>query len=88
MILQVPTKSDTIWRPLFDKGWIKINNSRVGLTIPAVNIAEEEDSCVLSLAIPGMKKEDVNMAVSHKTISISSEKEDEKEEKSKKTSKS
>ncbi|MEM7361526.1 MAG: Hsp20/alpha crystallin family protein [Bacteroidota bacterium] len=78
------SKSDKIWNPLFDKGWIKIDNSRVGLTIPAVNIAEEEDSYVLSLAAPGMKKEDISIEVSHKTISISSKKEDQKEEKGKK----
>jgi len=53
-------------------------------TIPAVNITEDLNDFKVSLAIPGMKKEDLNIDVEGNMLSISCEKEESKEEKDKK----
>ena len=49
-------------------------------TVPPVNIVENEDRYVLSLAVPGMKKDDFKIALEGLMLTISTEKEEEKEE--------
>ena len=44
-------------------------------TIPAVNIKEHETGFVIELAVPGMKKEDLNIELENNKLSISNEKE-------------
>ncbi len=51
------------------------------LTVPAVNILESKDEFKLSIAAPGMKKNDFDIAVEGNMLTISSEKEESKEEK-------
>jgi len=51
------------------------------LTVPAVNITENEKSYQLSVAAPGLKKEDFNVDVDGNMLTISAEKEENKEEK-------
>ena len=70
----------TPWNEFFDDGnlWGPVAN------IPAVNITEEKDEYQVSLAAPGMKKEDFNIDVDRNMLTISSEKEETKEEKDKK----
>jgi HSP20 family protein len=51
------------------------------MTVPAVNIKDNKDDYVVSLAVPGMKKEDFNIDVEGDMITISCEKEEKKEEK-------
>jgi HSP20 family protein len=51
------------------------------MTIPAVNITEKKDNYELSLAAPGLKKEDFKINVEGNMLTISSEKEERKEEK-------
>ncbi len=51
--------------------------------VPATNIVENEDSFELELAVPGMSKEDFKIDVENNTLTISSEKQEEKEEKEK-----
>ncbi len=50
-------------------------------SIPAVNIKEDEGSFILEVATPGLKKEDLKLEVNNDTLTISSEKEEKKEEK-------
>ena len=67
------------WNEWFDGGlWGKTMN------IPAVNIIEHQDEYQVSLAVPGMKKDDFTIDVDGNMLTISSEKEDTKEEKEKK----
>ena len=67
------------WNEWFDGGlWGKTMN------IPAVNIIEHKDEYQVSLAVPGMKKDDFKIDVDGNMLTISSEKEDTKEEKEKK----
>jgi HSP20 family protein len=51
------------------------------MTMPAVNIVENKEDYMVSLAVPGMKKDDFNIDVEGNMLTISSEKEESKEEK-------
>jgi len=54
------------------------------MNVPAVNITEHKDEYEVSLAAPGLKKEDFNIDVDGNMLTISSEKEEKREEKEKK----
>ncbi len=49
-------------------------------TLPAVNIAEDENSYLLSLAAPGMKKDDFRIDLEGDTLTIHAEKEREQQD--------
>ena len=68
------------WNEWFDKGglWGRV------MEVPAVNITEQKDDYLVSLAAPGLKKEDFRIDVDGNMLTISSEKEESKEEKDKK----
>jgi len=57
--------------------------SKNNFNVPATNIVENENSFELELAVPGMKKEDFKIDVENNMLTISSEKQEEKEEKGK-----
>ena len=61
---------------LFDSGF----PSRT-MNMPAVNITERKDDYMVSMAAPGLKKEDFKIDVEGNMLTISSEKEEENEEK-------
>ena len=61
---------------LFDGGF----SSRLK-NVPAVNITERKDDYLVSMAAPGLKKEDFKIDVEGNLITISSETEEQKEEK-------
>jgi len=69
------------WNEWFDNGgslWGRM------LSVPAVNITENKDNFEVSLAAPGMKKDDFKINVDGNMLTISSEKEEINEEKEKK----
>lgn len=68
------------WNEWFGNGgsWMK------ELTTPAVNVTEKDDRYVVSMAAPGLKKEDFNINIEGNMLTISSEKETSKEEKEEK----
>ena len=68
------------WNEWFDNGglWGRLAN------IPAVNITEQKNAYQVALAAPGLKKEDFKIDVEGNMLTISSEKEESKEEKDKK----
>ncbi|HUB62819.1 MAG TPA: Hsp20/alpha crystallin family protein [Puia sp.] len=51
------------------------------MTVPAVNIVEKQDRYEISLAAPGMKKDDFNIDVEGNLLTISAEKEEKHDEK-------
>ena len=51
------------------------------MTVPAVNIVEKQDHYEISLAAPGMKKDDFNIDVEGNLLTISAEKEEKREDK-------
>jgi HSP20 family protein len=54
------------------------------MNVPAVNISEEKNLYQVSLAVPGMKKDDFRIDIDGNMLTISCEKEETKEEKDKK----
>jgi HSP20 family protein len=68
------------WNEWFDSGLSPVRT----LKLPAVNITEEKDHYQVSLAAPGMKKDDFKIDLDGNMLTISSEKEEQKEDKDKK----
>ena len=68
------------WNEWFDGGGLLGRT----MNMPAVNITEQKDDYLVSLAVPGMKKDDFKIDVDGNMLTISSEKEENKEEKDKK----
>ena len=65
------------WSELFKpgEGWGKV------MKIPAVNVSEDKNYYTLSLAAPGLKKSDFNIDMEGNILTISSVKEETKDEK-------
>ena len=68
------------WTQWFDDGGLMTRTALV----PAVNIKENGDHYTVSLAAPGLKKDDFKIDVDGNMLTISSEKEESKEEKDEK----
>ena len=68
------------WNEWFDNGGFLGRT----LNVPAVNITEDKNAYEVSLAAPGMKKDDFKIDVDGNMLTISSEKEKTNEEKDKK----
>jgi HSP20 family protein len=64
------------WDGWFDKGLMGRMN-----TVPAVNITENKDDFKVAMAAPGMKKDDFSIDMEGNMLTISCEKEENKEEK-------
>ena len=60
--------------------WRSQNYSPTNTTLPKVNIKEDEIGFVVEMAAPGMKKGDFNIQLDQNLLTISSEKQYEKEE--------
>lgn len=73
----------------FFPDWQDFNGKKTTpfLTVPPVNISEEKDHFSISMAAPGMKKEDFKIDVSGNQLSISAEKETSEEKKGEKFTK-
>jgi HSP20 family protein len=74
----------TLFNDFFSRdlwNWGLGNNSTTNTTIPAVNVREDNDNFYVEVAAPGMKKEDFNVELDGTTLTIRSEKKDEREEK-------
>jgi HSP20 family protein len=73
----LPTMIDEFFKPwnqwLDDSRFVPAVRS-----LPAVNIKEQDDKYTVTLAAPGMKKEDFKIDLSGNMLSISSEKEEDK----------
>ena len=68
------------WNEWFDNGGLMNRFNEV----PSVNIVEQKDAYNVSLAAPGLKKGDFNIDIDGNMLTISCEKEENKEEKEKK----
>jgi HSP20 family protein len=69
------------WGSFFDTNGGSLIDTLNPVTIPAVNISENKEKFEVSLAAPGMKKDDFNIDVEGNTLTISAETREEKEEK-------
>ena len=80
LINSLPTIFDDFFtKDLFD--WNNSNFSVPGTTLPAVNVKETPDSFIVEMAAPGMKKEDFKVELNNNVLTISSEKQQENEQK-------
>lgn len=59
-------------------------DNQSGFSLPAVNIAETKDNFRIEVAAPGLNKEDFKIDLHNNVLSISSEKQESKEEKNEK----
>jgi HSP20 family protein len=77
---RMPSVFDDFFKPWNE--WFD-NSSIMGRTmnVPAVNITEEKDTYQVSLAAPGLKRDDFKIDVESNMLTISSEIEEKKEEK-------
>jgi len=69
------------WESLFDFNGGSLLGKLGAANLPAANIVENKDHYEVSLAVPGMKKDDFNIDVESNMLTISAEKEEKKEEK-------
>lgn len=76
---RMPSVFDEFYRPWNE--WFDNGFSERTMTVPAVNVVENKDDYRLSLAVPGMKKDDFNIDIEGNMLTISCEKEEKKEEK-------
>lgn len=74
-----PSVFDDFFRPW--NNWLDNGLVSRMLTVPAVNIMESKDTFRLSIAVPGMKKEDLKIDIEGNLLTISAEKEETKEKK-------
>ena len=70
---------DFITKDLYD--WTDRNFAAVGSNLPSVNLKESDKKIEIELAAPGMKREDFKVEIENDVLMISSEKEEEREEK-------
>ena len=63
---------DNVVRSFFNNSWF--NEDVTGSWIPAVDISENENGYKIEMELPGMSKEDVNIAFEEKVLRISGEK--------------
>lgn len=73
--LILPSLLDEIFKPDWNGGIQNFNTS-----VPAVNIKEAETGFTLEMFAPGLRKEDFNIEIDQRTLSISSELQTETEE--------
>ena len=72
-----------IFDDMFKTDWMDNGNSfnRIGTSVPAVNIAEDDDSFTLEVAAPGKTRKDFNLELDNGVLTISSEEKKEEEKK-------
>src|SRR5689334_10251994 len=77
--MALPSVFENFFKPWWND-WF--DDSRLwnrAITIPAVNIIEDKDHYKITVAAPGLKKEDFKINVEGNTLTISAEGEEEKE---------
>ena len=79
---RMPSVFDDIFKPWNE--WFEGGLWGRTMQVPAVNITEQKDDYLVSLAAPGLKKDDFKIDVDGNMLTISSKKEETKEEKDKK----
>lgn len=80
LLNQMPVLFDDLFnRDLFN--WGNLNFSDTNTTIPAVNIKETAENYEVEVAAPGMTKKDFKVELDGNSLTISSERSNEREEK-------
>jgi len=82
-VTKITEKAPVLYEDLF-KPWNELFDGRLfgkELKVPAVNISKHKDYYLVSMSAPGLKKEDFKIDLDGDVLTISSEKEESKEEK-------
>lgn len=81
-------RNETYFPSFFDRflnnelmDWNNSNFSSTNTSLPAVNVKETNDDFLIEVAAPGMKKNDFKVNFNKNVLTISSEKQNEKNEK-------
>lgn len=70
---------DSLWSRLTHPGWLEENP---GFMVPATDVEERDDAYLLSIEMPGIKKEDLDVSLQDGILTIAAEhNEEQKEEK-------
>ena len=83
-LVKFSNQNPSVFDRFFDDNMFDWNNrhfSNTNTTLPSVNIKENADEFIVEVAAPGFEKNDFNVEVENDTLSISSEKRIENEEK-------
>jgi HSP20 family protein len=72
-----PALANDFFRTKFMNDWL---DEETGFSTPAVNIAEGKEDFRIEVAAPGLDKNDFKIDLDHNVLTISSEKENKKEE--------
>lgn len=75
----LPSFMDEFFKPWNE--WFSSPYIGKELTVPAVNIVENADHFTITVAVPGMKKDDFDIQMEGNMLTISCEKEERKEDK-------
>jgi HSP20 family protein len=71
-------------RPLLGANFFDVDfdllPARLGVNVPLANVTESDKDYLISLAVPGMKREDFKVEMEKDQLSISAEKKEEKKE--------
>ncbi len=78
----IPAGFDDLFKPW--NNWFDNKYLVKTMNMPAVNVTENEKEYKLTVAVPGMKKEDFKIDVEGNMLTISSEREESKEQKDEK----
>ncbi|BDD11424.1 molecular chaperone (plasmid) [Fulvitalea axinellae] len=60
--------------------WSNRNHSRANTTVPAVNVKEDSDRFLVSMAAPGLERENFNVELNNNLLTISCETSDKDEQ--------
>ena len=50
-----------------------VSNFNSGITLPAVNVLDNDDEFIVEMAVPGLKKSDFDVSIDNQLLSISAE---------------
>ncbi|MFO0330487.1 MAG: Hsp20/alpha crystallin family protein, partial [Bacteroidota bacterium] len=74
-----------LWSSLWPTGLFDVDvnelPARLGVTVPSANVMETEKEYQIELAVPGLQKKDFKIEMENDVLTISAEKEEEKNEK-------
>ncbi|MTE25709.1 Hsp20/alpha crystallin family protein [Winogradskyella ouciana] len=57
-----------------------VSNFNTGITLPAVNVLDNDDEYIVEMAVPGLKKSDFDVNIDNQLLSISAESNTENED--------
>jgi len=65
---------------LFDFSWPSRDTGLLGGWSPALDVYDDKDNLVVTLEVPGMKKEDIEISLQDGMLTVSGERKDEREQ--------